>query len=146
MVHLSQYQINQLFILVDEYMSIITLKNPKQKQNQLELWEKQVRRVFPYEPNVMTVSIKEIAEAKAREKVSQQHNKIRGGVTLQFTYFDIAIRQAVDRAVGYVTQNGINKEIKEITNEEMIEIMKNAINLSLLEYHREIIKHIYPRF
>jgi len=70
MVHLTQYQINQLFILVDEYMSIITLKNPKQKQNQLELWEKQVRRVFPYEPNVMTVSIKEIAEAKAREKVS----------------------------------------------------------------------------
>ena len=65
---------------------------------------------------------------------------------MQFTYFDIAIRQAVDRAVSYVTQNGINKEIKEITNEEMIEIMKNAINLSLLEYHREIIKYINPRF
>ena len=70
MTYLTQYQINQLFVLIDEYISIVALKNPNQKQNQLELWEKRVRRVFPYEPNIMTVSIKEIAEAKAREKVS----------------------------------------------------------------------------
>jgi len=70
MAHLNQYQINQLFVLVDEYISIVALKNPNQKQIQLELWEERVKRVFPYETNVMTVSLKEIAEAKAREKVS----------------------------------------------------------------------------
>ena len=70
MAQLNQYQIHQLFVLVDEYISIVALKNPNQKQNQLELWEERVKRVFPYETNVMTVSLKEIAEAKAREKVS----------------------------------------------------------------------------
>lgn len=72
MSELTQEQIHQLFILVDEYISITSLKEqpPIQKKLQLELWEDRVKRIFPYETNVMTVSLREIAEAKAREKAA----------------------------------------------------------------------------
>jgi hypothetical protein len=70
MPELTQEQIHQLFVLVDEYLSILEIKNSNQKKIQLELWEDRVKRVFPYESNVMTVSLREIAESKAREKVA----------------------------------------------------------------------------
>ncbi|NLW47419.1 MAG: hypothetical protein GXY86_08795 [Firmicutes bacterium] len=70
MAELTQDQIHQLFVLVEEYISIIEIKNPNQKKLQLELWEDRVKRAFPYETNVMTVSLREIAESKAREKVA----------------------------------------------------------------------------
>lgn len=68
MPELTQEQIHQLFVLVDEYMSILEIKNPTQKKLQMELWEERVKRAFPYETNVLTVSLREIAESKAREK------------------------------------------------------------------------------
>lgn len=70
MADLTQEQIRQLFVLVDKYMSILEIKNSTQKKLQMELWEERVKRAFPYETNVMTVSLKEIAESKAREKVA----------------------------------------------------------------------------
>lgn len=70
MPELTQEQIHQLFVLVNEYMSIIEIKNPTQKKLQMEIWEDRVKRVFPYETNVLTVSLQEIAESKAREKVA----------------------------------------------------------------------------
>lgn len=76
MPELTQEQIRQLFILVDEYMSILEIKNPKQKEIQLELWEDRVRKVFPYEKNVMVVSLKEIAESKAREAEQMKREKL----------------------------------------------------------------------
>lgn len=76
MPELTQEQIRQLFILVDEYMSFLEIKNPKQKEIQLELWEDRVRKVFPYEKNVMVVSLKEIAESKAREAEQMKREKL----------------------------------------------------------------------
>lgn len=70
MPELTQEQIHKLFILVDEYMSITKIKNLKKKEMQLKLWEDRVKRAFPYETNVLTVSLREIAEAKAREKAA----------------------------------------------------------------------------
>lgn len=70
MPELTQEQIHQLFVLVNEYMSILEIKNPTQKKLQMELWEERVKRAFPYKTNVMTVSLQEIAESKAREKVA----------------------------------------------------------------------------
>lgn len=76
MPELTQEQIRQLFILIDEYMSILEIKNPKQKEIQLELWEDRVRKVFPYEKNVMVVSLKEIAESKTREAEQMKREKL----------------------------------------------------------------------
>lgn len=72
MSELTQEQIHQLFILVDEYISITSLKEqpPIQKKLQLELWEDRVKRAFPYEKNILTVSLREIAEAKVRGRVA----------------------------------------------------------------------------
>lgn len=75
MPELTQEQIRQLFILIDEYMSILEIKNPKQKEIQLELWEDRVRKVFPYEKN-MVVSLKEIAESKTREAEQMKREKL----------------------------------------------------------------------
>lgn len=76
MPELTQEQIHQLFILVEEYISIIEIKNPKQKEIQLELWEDRVKRVFPYEKNVMVVSLREIAESKVREAEQMKSEKL----------------------------------------------------------------------
>lgn len=70
MAELTQDQIHQLFVLVEEYISILEIKSLNQKKIQLELWEERVKRIFPYESNVMTVSLREIVESKAREKVA----------------------------------------------------------------------------
>lgn len=70
MPELTQEQIHQLFVLVDEYLSILEIKNSNQKKIQLELWEDRVKRAFPYEENILTVSLREIAEAKVRGRVA----------------------------------------------------------------------------
>ncbi len=70
MADLTQDQIWQLFIFVDEYISITEIKNPTQRELQKEMWTERVKKVFPYETNVMTVTLGEIAEQKVRERVA----------------------------------------------------------------------------
>ncbi len=71
MAHLSQEQIQQLFVLVDEYISIQStqaVKSTSEREALLAMWGEGVEKVFPHKTSVMKVSLQEIAEKKLRDK------------------------------------------------------------------------------